>query len=172
MNLERLNALLSGTGIQINGEYNHAKASESYVEVAITDVDNAAVWEGAIPYQYRRTGLFLGTEEEVANYLINIKDYFKPDNIGKWVNRERKYWEDNYNAPVTTLSFIPCCRWIGFTDFLITGIRKEGFKTSKKRDIPLPPKGKEGNSSIGFCLCLEALFKAMKQSLLNSALAY
>ena len=105
MNMENLNTLLSGTGIQIKGKYNHTKASESYVDVVITEANDTIIWEGAIPYQYRRTGLFLSTEGEVASYLISIKDHFTFDNIGKWVYREHKHWEENYEAPVTTPFF-------------------------------------------------------------------
>lgn len=154
MNLEDLNALLGGTGIQIKDKYNHTKASESYVDVVITEANNTIMWEGAIPYQYRRTGLFLSTEEEVASYLISVKDHFKSDNIGKWICRERKYWEENYKAPVTTPFFhtLLSMDWVyEFPDNRnpqrrIQDIKEKGYtiasksegKKFKHRLLPLP----------------------------------
>ena len=68
----------------------------------IADDNNTLVWEGAIPYQYRRTGLLLNTEEEVANYLRGIKNYFTPNNVRRWLKREYKYWNEHYSARATT----------------------------------------------------------------------
>ena len=63
MNVGQLNQLLAGSGIQVTGAYHHNKASESYVDVEITASDNGIIWEGSIPYQYRRTELYLSTQE-------------------------------------------------------------------------------------------------------------
>ena len=172
MNVQNLNALLSGTGIQIKGKYNHTKASESYVDVVITEANNDIMWEGAIPYQYRRTSLFLSTEEDVASYLISVKDHFKSDNIGKWICRECKYWEENYKAPVTTPFFHTLLSMDWVYEFPDNRNPQRRIKTSKKKGILLPQKAKERNSSTGYCLCLEALFKVMKQSPMNSEIAY
>ena len=106
MNITEINRRLAGNGISVTGSYTHAKASEAYVEVDVIDACDAPIWNGAIPYQYRRTGLRLGTEQEVADYLLSIRDCFLPANVQEWANRERRYWDDNFQKlPVTTPFF-------------------------------------------------------------------
>ena len=106
MNITEINQHLIGSGINVTGAYVHTKASEAYVEVDIIDACGFPTWNGAIPYQYRRTGLWLGTEREVADYLLQIRERFEPGNVQAWANRERRYWDENFQrAAVTTPIF-------------------------------------------------------------------
>ena len=105
LNLLDLNQILQGTGIVISSTHTHSKASESYLDVTIEDDETGDTWSGTIPYQYRRTGLFLTSESEIADYLIQIKPYFKPAFISEWIEAEQNYWAENLGGDVTPLFF-------------------------------------------------------------------
>lgn len=150
--------------MQSLGVYSHNKASESYIDVIITDVNGTTIWEGAIPYQYRRTGLFLDTEVELANYLRRIKNYFNFDSIGKWVYREHKHWEENYKAPVTTPFFYTLLSMDWVSEFpdnknpqrRIQDIKEKGYTIASKAErrqlkhrlLPLPRGSVQGYETI------------------------
>jgi hypothetical protein len=53
-----------------------------------------------VPYYIRRSGLFIETEEELANYLVSIKPYFTNEKMDEWRRTEWAKWEKN-NALVT-----------------------------------------------------------------------
>ena len=93
MNLEKIQSLLADSGIKVSQIIQHSKASESYVEVAFHEEGSGFVWKGYVPYFYRRTGLFLATEEEVSSYLLRIKSHFSRQKISDWITAERKLWE-------------------------------------------------------------------------------
>ena len=84
MQINILTQVLAEDNIQIHSISEHTKASESYVEVTINQ-ENGFSWNGLIPYYYRRTGLFLETEQELAAYLIEIKPYFTKEIIENWI---------------------------------------------------------------------------------------
>ena len=46
-----------------------------------------------MPYIYRRTGLELKNEKDIADYLKSVKKYFTKDWMDSWVKEEKK--EDN-----------------------------------------------------------------------------
>ena len=164
MNISQLNRLLEGDRIRVVGTYNHTKASESYVDVEIADINRSAIWEGAIPYQYRRTGLLLNTEEEVANYLRSIRDYFLEENVKKWADQERIYWRENFAAPVTTPFFerLLSMDWVyQFPDNQnpqrrIQDIKEKGYTIASKKEgkqwkrklLPLPRGAVQGYETI------------------------
>lgn len=91
MDISKLNALL-GKGFAVTRRRDHGKASESYVDVTITH-DDGSKWEGSIPFQYRRTGLNIETEEDLAEYLISIRHYFSKTHISEFVRIEKARWE-------------------------------------------------------------------------------
>lgn len=105
MNLEKIQSLLASSGIQVSKIIQHSKASESYVEVAFYHEDEGLVWEGYVPYFYRRTGLFLETEEELAAYLLKIKPYFSRQEIADWIAAEREIWEMTLSGRNVTKHF-------------------------------------------------------------------
>ena len=173
MNIAAINRILMETGIRVTGKYVHAKASESYVDVEIVDSDEVPVWDGAIPYQYRRTGLWLGTEQEVADYLLEIRAHFSPDNIRRWVGDELAYWEENFRqADVTTPIFrrLLSMEWVYGHEFplnpdgtpnqnlqrRIQDIKDKGYTVASKREgriwkrklLPLPRRAPLGYETI------------------------
>ena len=163
MNVAEINQRLSDTRINVTGSYIHAKASEAFVGVKITEASGLLVWEGAIPYQYRRTGLRLDTEQEVADYLRRIREHFEPDALQRWAKRERRYWDENFQSkPVTTPIFhrLLTMEWVSTHQFplnpdgtsnpnlqrRIQDIKDKGYTVASQKDgrswqrklLPLP----------------------------------
>ena len=163
MNIEEINQRLAGNGISVTGSYVHAKASEAYVEVEVIDACGTPIWNGAIPYQYRRTGLRLGAEQEIADYLLSVRDCFLPANVQEWANRERQYWDENFQQlPVTAPIFrkLLSMEWVYGHEFplnpdgtsntnpqrRIQDIKDKGYTVASKREgkqwkrklLPLP----------------------------------
>jgi hypothetical protein len=102
MGIEKLQSLLADTSIKVVSISSHSKATELYIEVLFKDLENVIDWEGLIPYYYRRTGLLIETEEELAIYLKQILPFFRKSLITAWVESEQKYWaEELENKKVT-----------------------------------------------------------------------
>ena len=167
MNVDEINQKLEGAGIRVVRTYDHTKASEAYVEIEIIESHNRTVWEGAVPYQYRRTGLWLNTEQEVSDYLRRIRRYFAPDAIKAWVERERRYWDENFKrANVTTPIFhqLLTMGWIHTRQFpvnpnlqrRIQDIKDKGYTVASKPDgrsyqrklLPLPRQSARAYETI------------------------
>ena len=104
MNIIKLRELLKGhPNIEVVEFEHHAKASESSVEV--TFHFDGRIWRGLVPYFYRRTGLFIETEEELAAYLLSIVPYFESDHMKKWIDEEKKLWDNEYAGRDVTKGF-------------------------------------------------------------------
>lgn len=105
MNLEKLSNYISNNNIKILGFREHNKASEKYVNV-IFSYENEESVEVSIPYQYRRTGLFIDNEQELAKYLEKIYPFFTKESKNKFIKKEIKRWNDDHaNKKVTKLFF-------------------------------------------------------------------
>jgi len=158
MELNKLNILLKGSGIVTTELVSNTKASEEYVNVKFTQT-GGFVWEGYVPYQYRRTGLHIETEAELAKYLKSIKPYFVKSKMDKWVKDELKFWEtEKANAAVTFPFFKSMCTLIWTNDFppnnnpqrRIQDIKELGYtlstrltgQTTERLLLPIP-KGAE-----------------------------
>ena len=143
LNVLLLNKLLDGSGIFVSGAEEHSKASESYIDVKITDSVTGSVWDGRIPYQYRRTGLFLETEQEVADYLKAIKHHFTPEVVRVWIAKELEHWAANSGGDVTPLFFkkLSSLQWVNGDDFppnpnpqrRLQDIKEMGYTLSTKQ---------------------------------------
>ncbi len=83
----------------------HTKASESYIEVEFLDDDLNPYWSGLVPYQYRRTGLFLDDERAIAAYLEGIAEYFQPNVREIWIQQEITYWNEHLSGRTVTKPF-------------------------------------------------------------------
>jgi len=104
MNLQRLQSLLKSDSIQVISFSTHSKASEKYVEVCFQNT-NGEQWNGLVPFYYRRTGVFIETEEELARYLEKIEPYFNMQSIKNWVEAEKLFWETNHDKKEVTKLF-------------------------------------------------------------------
>lgn len=101
IDLQILREFLEDSGIEVFGIIEHGKASESYIEVEFTNFQ----WRGYIPFQYRRTGLFIETEAALAEYLKNIQPFFSPEIVLQWIATERIWWETDMLGRTVTKPF-------------------------------------------------------------------
>jgi hypothetical protein len=141
MQIDILTQLLAEHNIQIHSISAHTKASESYVEVTIIQ-KNGFSWNGLIPYYYRRTGLLLETEQELAAYLIEIKPYFTKETIVNWINEEIELWNTVFVSRTVTKPFFDALSTLKWTsDFpqnnnpqrRLQDIKEMGYTISTRR---------------------------------------
>jgi hypothetical protein len=104
LQLELLQKLLTDESIIIHSTSEHTKASENYVELTFRQ-DDEFEWTGLIPYFYRRTGLFIETEQELTEYLITIKPFFNKSTIEKWIKDEKHLWNTEFTTKTVTKPF-------------------------------------------------------------------
>ncbi len=114
MQKDILQDLLTAHNISIHSFTAHSKASEKYVELTFKQ-DNGFVWQGSIPYFYRRTGLFIKDEVELAAYLIKIKPYFFQEKIDTWIKEEVELWNTNFVNKVVTKPFFDVLSQLNWT---------------------------------------------------------
>ncbi len=157
MDIRKLNALLD-PGIEVIGEREHSKASESYVDIVFTHEDGSE-WVGSIPYQYRRIGLSIESEEELAEYLMSIKGFFTQDSISSFVHEEGSKWEvgGSFAGKKTTKEFflaLLSMEWMSYIDDLpqnsnparrIQDIKEMGYTLATNTSI---------NGKSGTCILL------------------
>ncbi len=105
MNLTVLQSFIQKPTIQVSGFSAHSKASELYLTVSFTDVENNFEWTGLIPYHYRRTGIFIETEEDLALYLETIQPFFTKNAISAWIEKEKQYWQETLTGRQVTKPF-------------------------------------------------------------------
>lgn len=91
MEILNIQEFINNPNITVGGLRVHSKASEKYVDVVFRYADQDD-WIGSIPYFYRRTGLFLETEKEVAELIEKAYESLKTENSKKWIETEKKLW--------------------------------------------------------------------------------
>lgn len=102
MNIDTLNKILDDSSIEVVELINNAKASEKYARTVFTQKDGFR-WETVVPYVYRRNGLQITKEPELAEYLKAIKPYFRKEAMAKW--RQEQKENMRVGGPVTPLFF-------------------------------------------------------------------
>ncbi len=145
MDLTKINNLLTLHDITVTEEIHNGKSSESYVRTSFVQ-DDGFTWQTVVPYYIRRSGLFIETEDELANYLLRIKPYFTEGSMKQWASTERKKWESS-NADVTKEFFFILLSFKEETDFppndnparRIQDIKDAGYTVAS---IPGGPKKK------------------------------
>lgn len=96
--------LLNNKNIIIKRFREHSKASEKYIDLKIVQPDGFS-WDGSIPYFYRRTGLFIETPQELADYLNEIYPLFSKNTIDEFIVKEKARWEDEFKSKKITKPF-------------------------------------------------------------------
>lgn len=91
MEIEKINLLLNGDGIEAVNFCQNTKASDYFVKVVFS-FGNGWQWTAVVPYIYRRSNLNLSTEKEVADYLKTLKPYFTKEAMAKWKRTEWAKW--------------------------------------------------------------------------------
>lgn len=104
MTIQGIQNLIKNPNIRIKGLREHSKASEKYVD-AIFKYQNQTDWDGSIPYFYRRTGLFLQTEQKIAELVEKTYEAVKRENSDTWVAAETKLWATEYSGKMVTKPF-------------------------------------------------------------------
>ena len=145
MDLNKLNQLLQDRNIFVLEEIHNGKSSESYVRTTFVQ-DNRFKWETVVPYYIRRSGLFIETEEDLAEYLVKIKPFFTRQSMKKWEQTERAKWVQS-NADVTKEFFFVLLSFKEETEFpandnparRIQDIKDAGYTVAS---IPGGPKKK------------------------------
>ena len=68
----------------------HSKASEEYVHVRFDYPD--ATWDGWVPVEYRRTGIFIkqGEVDRLTAYLNKVYEQMNPINFQSWLKKQEK----------------------------------------------------------------------------------
>ena len=89
MNIEILTRILKGKNIVVHEFIDNNKASETYVRTTFIQ-DNGFKWDTVVPYVDRRAGLNIQTEQELADYLVSIKPYFRKETMESWKKQELK----------------------------------------------------------------------------------
>ena len=89
MNIDTLVRLLKGKNIKVHEFIDNNKASETYVRTTFIQ-DDGFKWDTVVPYVDRRAGLNIETEQELAEYLISIKPYFRKNAMEEWKKQELK----------------------------------------------------------------------------------
>lgn len=93
MEIRLINKWLEGKGIKALHLLQNTKASDYFVKVVFS-FDNDEDWTAVVPYKYRRSGLDINTEKDVAEYLVSIKPYFTKETRKEWKKREWAKWEE------------------------------------------------------------------------------
>lgn len=104
LTIDAFSELLNNKYIIVERFREHSKASEKYIDVTIVQEDGF-IWKGSIPYFYRRTGLFIETPEELAEYLNEIYPLFSKKAIEEFVITESKRWNTELKGKKTTKGF-------------------------------------------------------------------
>ncbi len=92
-------------------EIHHNKASEVYVRVSFYYPENGSTWDGYVPIEYRRTGVFIDTEPGLIEHLNYVYDQMRPSKYDAWMKNQEEFWKTRPNATVTK----------SFFDILATG---------------------------------------------------
>lgn len=87
----------------------HAKASEKYIHVKFSY--ETCEWDAWVPIEYRRTGLFLQTEDEIYAHLNLVYEQMHPKHFANWIQKQNEFWADKQRAATTK----------GFFDSLVRG---------------------------------------------------
>lgn len=154
MNIELIKSNLDAN-IEIVELREHSKASEKYIDIRIYE-NKIVIWEGSIPYYYRRTGLFIESENELAEYLNIIKVNFTKKSINNFVKRECQRWQDEMLGKKTTKSFFDILlnmRWNSIREDLpnnpnwarrIQDIKEFGYTLATNTNMPIKDSKDKG----------------------------
>ena len=89
LELGKIQGFLKGSNITVIEFLDNSKASEYYVRTRFVQNDGFE-YTTIVPYVYRRTGLELGNEKEIAEYLKSVKKFFTREWIKSWIDKEKK----------------------------------------------------------------------------------
>tara|TARA_Y100000031_G_scaffold26225_1_gene28140 strand:- start:1491 stop:2438 length:948 start_codon:yes stop_codon:yes gene_type:complete len=89
---------LVNKNIIIKGGRSHTKASEDYIDVEFNYPKEKVSWSGAVPIEYRRTGVHAETEDQIAKLLDLTYDLMNPNKIPEWLKEQKRFWDESNKA--------------------------------------------------------------------------
>jgi hypothetical protein len=89
LELAKIQSFLKGSNITVIEFLDNSKASEYYVRTKFVQ-DDGFTYTTIVPYEYRRTGLELRSEKDIADYLKSVKKYFTKTWMKNWADNEKK----------------------------------------------------------------------------------
>jgi hypothetical protein len=89
LELTKIQSFLKGSNITVIEFLDNSKASEYYVRTKFVQ-DDGFTYTTIVPYEYRRTGLELRSEKDIADYLKSVKKYFTKTWMKNWADNEKK----------------------------------------------------------------------------------
>lgn len=101
MKIDTLQTLLNDTKITALSFKSHTKASEYYVEV-IFDYTKTDTWKVWIPYVYRRAGLEIESEGDLAKHLIGLYPKLDIKQRSAWYKKEMNDWNKSHSDKTVT----------------------------------------------------------------------
>src|SRR3989344_1389671 len=102
--IDGIRSLIKNKNIEVLDSWFHTKASEAYIRVIFYYSDSKIKWVGAVPYHYRRTGVFVNSNEELAKLIEKTYISLDPMLHDKWQEDQEDYWK-TFKGPVTSLFF-------------------------------------------------------------------
>lgn len=105
MTIKDLEEKIQNKNIRLAGLREHSKASEKYVDVFFKYPEANFIWHGAVPYHYRRAGLFLESAGEVAELINKAYKALQAKHRLEWVKKEKDYWNKDLAGRTTTKPF-------------------------------------------------------------------
>ena len=138
-----ITAHIDDSQISVIGFAEHSKASEKYVVAEYSFGVAKKVWY--VPYYYRRTNLFIDTEEELVELLKDSKQYLCPETIRQYKSTITKELPNLFGAgsdvtrPIFEMLLENCGEWVCNMDFnnvnsqrRIQDIKEMGFTLATK----------------------------------------
>ena len=104
MDIADVRACIGQEGITLTGAREHSKATEKYIDVVFA-YPGQRDWVGAVPYQYRRTALFLETPGEISGHIEKAYQALERRTRQKWVDKERRLWNREHSSKTVTKPF-------------------------------------------------------------------
>lgn len=102
--LEKIKKFVTNKNIQVLIIRYHEKASEAYVDVVFKYPESKEEWGGSVPIEYRRTGISVKNEAEIASLLQIVYDEMSPRNYGSWIKEQDAFWK-SCNKDITKSFF-------------------------------------------------------------------
>jgi hypothetical protein len=93
MRIDEINRLLADDGIRVVDFLSNTKASDYFVRTIFCFEDGTEK-NVVVPYIYRRSGLSLDSEENIASYLRHIKPFFEREAMEQWRKIELDKWQE------------------------------------------------------------------------------
>lgn len=88
--------------MEVGAERYHSKASERYLEVRFHYPDEGnKTWEGAVPIEYRRTGTFAETPEQIREVIQAAYEAMRPSKREAWLKEQQEFWKTRPGATTT-----------------------------------------------------------------------